>query len=586
MADQAATSGKLPAQVVKETLNRINPGWLEHQDRVRRFNRAYEVYRGQVRESRTLKAWQTRLYVKYGMQVIDQAIANMIQGQPKAECTPRRQQDEVASKAMEILLGYYADQDHLAEKEEVVIKQALIYGVSPAKNSWYYKEADKTVGYQSQIDPETGQTLWRKTRDRIIECDRPCFTPWDAYDVWWDPHARNVEFADYVVLRDYLTKDELQQRQYNETDGTGTYKNLQLLFSKGPGEQPDTSSQNQIMNVQHKYKDRFEILEIWRDSHLTVLGNRQVMLYDGEKPFWMAGKPVVIGSSRPDMFRIEGISETELVDHLQQALHMVTNLRMDNLKFTVNRGVTYRDGLNDPTRLVMRPAFQWPVTDHDDIHFHDQPALPPEAYQEEETLLGRLQYVTGITPYITGASGTGMDQKTATGVSLLQESASRLLTFKPNVDSVMNVWQRTFEQWADLTRQFLTDEQDIRIMGPGNTYTWVKLGPEMVYGDFDVRIQAGDESLSRQQERAEAIALLNALAPYAQAGLVDLHPLLEKVAQSYDMKDVSALLPPPRPQAAPQQNGNQAPTGPTPFTVNGGGIAPQPAQAYLRGNAR
>ena len=586
MADQPATSGKLPTQVVKETLNQINPGWLEHQDRVRRFNRAYDVYRGQVRESRTLKNWQTRLYVKYGMQVIDQAIANMIQGQPKAECTPRRQQDELASKAMEILLGYYADQDHLAEKEEVVIKQALIYGVSPAKNSWYYKEADKTVGYQSQIDPETGQTVWRKTRSKIIECDRPCFTPWDAYDVWWDPHARNVDSASYVVLRDYLTKEELQQRQYNEMDGTGTYKNLSLLFSKGPGEEPDSTSQNEIMKVQDKYKDRFEILEVWKDNKLTVLGNRQVMLYDGEKPFWMAGKPVVIGSSRPDMFRIEGISETELVDHLQQALHMVTNLRMDNLKFTVNRGATYRDGMNDPTRLVMRPAFLWPVNDHDDIHFHDQPALPPEAYQEEETLLGRLQYVTGITPYITGASGTGMDQKTATGVSLLQESASRLLTFKAN-QIRMNVWQRTFEQWADLTRQFLTDEQDIRIMGPGNTYTWVKFGPEMVYGDFDVRIQAGDESLSRQQERAEAIALLNALAPYAQAGLVDLHPLLEKVAQSYDMKDVSALLPAQKPPAAPQlPPGNQAPTGPTPFTVNGGGIAPQSAQAYLRGNAR
>ena len=192
-----------------------------------------------------------------------------------------------------------------------------------------------------------------------------------------------------------------------------------------------------------------------------------MLLYDGEKPFWMAGKPVVIGSSRPDMFRIEGISETELVDHLQQALHMVTNLRMDNLKFTVKRGATYRDSISDPTRLVMRPAFLWPVTDHDDVHFQDQPPLPPEAYQEEETLLGRLQYVTGITPYITGAqAGTGSTRRPRPGSRLLQESASRLLTFKAN-QIRMNVWQRTFEQWADLTKQFLTAEQDIRIVGPG-----------------------------------------------------------------------------------------------------------------------
>lgn len=597
MAAQApATSGLLPAQVVERAITRTNSGWLEHEDRIRRFDRAYEVYRGTVRQSTTMKNWQTKLYVKYGMQVIDQAIANMIQGQPKAECTPRRPEDEAASKGMQTLLGYYADQDHLAEKEEVVIKQALIYGVSPAKNGWAYREADKTIGYQNQTDPETGQTVWRKTKAKIIECDRPCFTPWDAYDCWWDPYARNVEYASYVVLRDWLTKEELLSRQFNEQDGTGTYKNLDLLFAKGPGTSnaPADTAQNRVMREQNIRKGRFEILEIWEDNHLTVIGNRDVLLYDGEKPFWMAGKPVVVGSSRPDMFRIEGISETELVDHLQQALHMVTNLRMDNFKFTVMRGATYRDSISDPTRLVMRPAFLWPVSDHGDVQFHDQPPLPPEAYQEEETLLGRLQYVTGITPYITGAQTSGADPKTATGVSLLQESASRLLTFKANQIRML-VWQRTFEQWADLTRQFLTSEQDIRILGPGAVPSWQKLGPNEVFGDFDIRIQAGDESLSRQQERAEAIALLNALAPYAQAGLVNLQPLMRKVAESYDMKDTSVLFPhPQQPQApaAPAQpqlppGGQQYPTGPTPLMgQNGSTILPQPVHAVLSGNAR
>jgi len=535
-----------------------------------------------------MRDWQTKLYVKYGMQVIDQAIANMIQGMPKAECTPRRPEDEAAATAMGQLLGYYADQDHLAEKEEIVIKQALIYGVSPAKNSWVYKEADKTIGYSSVTDPETGEVTYQKQRERVIEFDQPCFTPWDAYDCWWDPYARNVEFASYVVLRDYPTKEELLARAYNADSGYGTYRNLDLLFQKGPVADLDATAQNRLLGESNIRKGRYEIWEVWRDNRLTVIGNRDVLLYDGPKPFWMAGKPVVIGASRPDMFRIEGISETELVDHLQQALHMVTNLRMDNLKFTVMRGATYRDSISDPTRLVMRPAFLWPVNDHDDVKFQDAPPLPPEAYQEEETLLGRLQYVTGITPYVTGASGTGVDQNTATGVSLLQESASRLLTFKAN-QIRMNVWQRTFEQWADLTRQFLTQEQDVRILGPGAVPTWVKMGPQQVYGDFDIRIQAGDESLSRQQERSEAIALLNALAPYAQAGLIDLHPLLKRVAEAFDMKDTSVLFPQAQPQtppAAPNGNGNQAPTGPTPFTLVGGGLGPQLAQGVIAGNGR
>jgi hypothetical protein len=39
--------------------------------------------------------------------------------------------------------------------------------------------------------------------------------------------------------------------------------------------------------------------------------------------------PITVSNSRPDLFRIEGMSETELVDDPQRALHMIGNLRLD-----------------------------------------------------------------------------------------------------------------------------------------------------------------------------------------------------------------------------------------------------------------
>ena len=151
-------------------------------------------------------------------------------------------EDEVASKAMEILLGYYADQDHLAEKEEVVIKQALIYGVSPAKNAWYYQEADKTSATSTRSTRRPGQTVWRKTRAKIIECDRPCFTPWDAYDVLVGPvrpqrRLRRLRRAARLADQGRAARSA----STTSSDGTGTYKNLDLLFSEGAGdERPPT----------------------------------------------------------------------------------------------------------------------------------------------------------------------------------------------------------------------------------------------------------------------------------------------------------------------------------------------------------
>lgn len=582
---QGANTGLSPVQIVQRVVNETNPGWLEHQTRIGRFNRAYDVYRGNVRQNKFLKPWQSRLYVKYGMQVIDQAVVNMVQGTPRPICKPRRPNDVDAAKSMESALSYYADRDHLPEKEDIVAYQALVYGVSPGKTHWLYKERDQKT-FTPAIDEESGALVWKPSTERIVECDRPSFTPWDAYDCWWDPYARDVDCSSYIVLRDWLTKDELNGKRYNQDTGVGTYRNLDLLFNTGQGEQPSPSAQNQLLGQStNLYKGRFEIWEIWREDRLTVLGNRKILLYDGPKPYWMEGKPVTVSNTRAEPFRIEGISETELIDHLQQAIHTVSNLRMDNLKFTVMRGASYREsGITDPGLLVMRPAFLWPVTDHDDVQFHDPPPLPREAYQEEETLLGRLQYVTGITPYITGAQSQGADQNTATGVSLLQESASRLLTFKANRIRMLT-WQRVFEQWGDLTKQFLTEEMDVRIEGPGNNVSWQKLGPQSVMGDFDIRILAGDESLSRQQERSEAVALLNALAPFAQAGLVSLEPLLEKVAVAYDFPAISSLFPQPGQNTASPFPQQQAATGPSPFTL-GRGLATPPAQSILRGNAR
>jgi len=571
VAEASSPPAGRPSEVVRSTLNQINPGWQEHTQRIQRFDKAYDVYRGVQRPAVNAKNWQTRLYVKYGMQVIDQCIANMIQGMPRAICTPRRPQDELPARAMGVALGYYGDRDHLAEKEEVVIKQALLYGVSPGKTMWFYREGDR-------ITPDGPL--------RMVEADRPTFIPWNAYDCWWDPYARNVECAEYVVMRDWLTKEELERKRYDENSGIGQYQNLDVLYRSGPGLQPPQTAQNRLMSeVTNPYKDRFEILEVWRDKRMTVIGNRQVLLADGPKPYWMNGKPCVISCSRPDLFKIEGISETELVDALQQALWMVSNLRMDNLKFTVMRGATYRETLRDPTQLVMQPAFLWPVTDHDDVEFKDAPPLPREAYEEEETLLGRLQYVTGVTPYVTGATGTGVDQNTATGVSLLTESASRLLTFKAN-QIRLNTWQRVFEQWADLTKQFLTKDTAIKIEGPGDAYAWVSVGPDDIVGEYDVRIQAGSESLLRQQERSEAIAVLNALAPFAQVGLVNVQPLLEKLAAAYDLANLQGLFPSQsqqQPSAAPLPPG-QAPQAPQTTQLPNGFQRPPSVGEVFRGN--
>jgi hypothetical protein len=222
-----------------------------------------------------------------------------------------------------------------------------------------------------------------------------------------------------------------------------------------------------------------------------------------------------------------------------------------------------------------------------------------------------LQYITGITPYVSGASanGSGVDQGTATGTTLLTQSASKLLQIKGQI--IHNrTWQRTFEQWGMLTRQFLSDGQDVRITGPGGKIGWAKYSRGDLVADFDVIIEAGDKSATVAQSRAEAIQLLQVMQPYVQAGLVDPKPLLEKIAKTFGFQNPQELLLPPHPQGSaqaaphitlqgmltPQQEQQlamsggfggqpQLPAGQPPQMV-GGQIVPQPVASVMNGNRR
>lgn len=526
---------------------------IEHQSRTRRFDRAYQVWRGDPPTKKPgNKDWRSAMNPKYAMQIVDQALANLAEGIPSVTVQPRRPGDEGAAEALEHTLTYFADRDFLAEKEVAVTQTALILGVSVGKNQWLYAE-----------DLRQGRN--------VVTDDRPTFTPWDPYHAWWDPQAYDVDSASYVVLRSYPTKHELLMRAYDEQTGTGSYKNLDLLWGSATPK-PETQSAQEMLLAPPPdvLKDRFEVLEVWKETPrgtwLTVIGNRKILLRDGPSPYRMRGKPITISNSRPDLFRIEGISETELIDDVQRALQTIGNLRLDQLKMTVMRGATVRNTV-DMRQLVFQPGFMWPVDDHGDVKMVEMSPLPPEAYREDELLLGRLQWLTGSSPYVTGvsASGGAPTDSTATGTSLLTQSASKLLMMKGQI--IHNrTWNRTFLQWGSLTRQFLSDDTAIRIMGPGGKIDWRTYKRGDLVEDFDVKIEAGDQSATIQQARAEILQLLQIMTPWIQAGWCDPKPILQKVAKLFGFPSANDLIRQPPPAAAP---------GPVPKVVLSGDLTPE-----------
>jgi hypothetical protein len=541
---------------VKQALELIAPGRREQEKRVKRYDHSYEVYRSAPPADQQV-SWRSRLRVKYGMQVIDTALVNIVSGKPRFMVHARGPQDEIGAKAMQLVLDYYIGEDHLVEKEPAFVQQALICGVTAAKNHWLYKKGSRPV---RTYTPDGEVTRMNVEMQDLVFRDGPTFETWDMNRMFWAPGARDVESSEYVVLQTYIGKDDLLAQRYNPETQIGLYNNVDDLIASGAAPMPNLSAQDKMLgnSALTRYKDKFLIEEIWKNDRLLVIGNKQVILRDQPNPYWHGQKPIVITQTRPDLFEMLGISESELVDDIQQALQTFQNMVVDNAHLTVQRGITYRESsVVDPNALEIKPGFKIPVQDHDDIGFPVVPPLPPEAFQQVAALKSDLQLVSGINPYISGADLDTVDQNTATGVTALQEVASRLLRFKA-AQINWKGFQRTAEQWGDMTQQFMDKKIALKMIVEGEEQQgeqWVEVDPQDVAGHFNYALESSEESLSRQQERGEAVALLNAFAPLlASRPDLNIKPLIERVAIAYDFTNPEELFTPPQqqPPASPQ----------------------------------
>lgn len=585
--------------VVDMVLRLTKQGEKEFDSRRKRYDHSYDVYRASEAKPRSMEPWQSQLRVPYGRQVIDTELVNIVSGFPRCLVNPRNPDDELGAKAMQKVMDYEIAADHMVEKQSPFVQQGLIYGTTLAKNHWIYKESQRpSRDYSGFLGPSIGQK-------NVVIRDGPTFEPWNLYDSWWDASGRDVDSCQYFVLRSWLSKDQLIdlacqiEGPHDPSECTGVFHNVRELFTVGTatnGKAPTNTAQASYLGGQReRYKDLFEVLEIWTDDTVVVVGSRKVLLRNDPNPYWHGRKPIVLAQPMPDLFELSGMPETELIDHLQSAMWTLQNMVVDNLHLTVMRGITYREGgVTDPNSLVLKPRFKWAVQDHDDVKPFEVQPVSSDVYQERQRMLADMQLVTGVNPYVSGSDLQSVDQNTATGVTALQEVASRLLRFKASQIQYKG-YQRSFEMWGDMIQQFMDQPTWVNIAGADGQNSWHQVTPEEVAGDFDFKLEGTEESLSRQQERGEAIAVLNAFMPLIQAGQINPKPIFERVALAYGFENPESLFPPQggAPPASPQggtppgqpgqqmdpqqlmqamQNGNAGPPGTTPPGVPPPGV--------------
>lgn len=525
----------------------------KHHDVFRqKIRRRYNAYRGILEKRSDAAQWTSKLHPPYILQVVETTVANIVDPNPRMRVRPRPksldserlQQHLDGAKTLERLLFYEFDVDHFAEKQRPYVLQGLITGLSVGKCYWHSREGKiKSLGtrhapiHDVYGVPIGAYSYLEEQEDSGYLHDDPCFEVIDARDFLWHEAAVSVERSPFLIHRTWPTFDELK-----ELEREGLYKNVEGLRETRDF-QDELSDRELELHESDRTKDRIELIEYWRksDQRVITVANRSVLLSDRPWPFWHKEYPFVVTSSLPDLFRIPGISQVELLAELQEMLWTLSNQRIDNLSLINNAIILIRSDVDNPDDFEFAPGEKWMVEDPAQVTMWTPNPMSAEVSLSAEALIkGDIQNITGGMPFASGTESQTVDQKTATGVSIVASLAQRLLAAKKQ--HYMWAWKRVGEQFISLLQQFMRDPRLIEIIGSDGMRKFEEVSPEQVQGRYDVVIEPMTESLMRQERRAEAQAKLQvaiAAAPIMQAvgQPLNLKAFAEDYLEAFDVLD-------------------------------------------------
>ena len=562
----------------KKLLDRYQKCWSQsyqkHTQNCEFYKKCDDGYNAIIKPSNS--EWQSDLHPPYALQIIDIIESNIVDDQPDMRVIPAQPEYSNGAELLTHIVRQQRYKDNFAEKYALFVKQSLIRGISVAKIPWL-EEWRKVPTPNYKPDP-LGQ---RQPYQNVAYRQQPGFVNVDTNHFLWDVNATSLDDAEYVFFRTYESKRSLES--------AGVYENLDKI----------STMTSQITPDEKERRGRVEVVEWWwRDGNtmrLTVIANKIIIFRDCISPFWHGQFPFVVANVMPTPFSFRGKSIVEIISDLQIALWELQNQRIDNTKFMANAAM-FVDPNTDQQDIRLYPGAVIPLRPDQVQAWVPNISILQPSVQAEEMLKGDLQNITGAVGYLSGASGSQIDQTTATGISVISNmAAKRIIRMK---QQIMFSMRRAGEQQIALNQQLLPGPIAVRIDRDAEQ-DWRVVTPADIQGAYDYKVEDANESLMRQERRAEALAFANWFgtnyALLVQSGVQpNMRRVAEDVIQAFDedpkeylgdQPDASAQVQNPLLVGGP---GQSQPGATTPFGANGSlgaPSAPPPNLAALLGAA-
>lgn len=426
-----------------------------------------------------------------------------------------------------------------------------------------------------------------ETESNVPGDDRPYAERVSPEDIFVDPDGRTLDDIRWIAqrIRRPVADVRVDSRYKNKTIRNNVQPTTTSRWEDTDTPPPERGNMDArdsgFVDIIEWYDLRRRTYSVFADGATDgFLINPEPMPYVFGHPFLMLPNYQV-----PDEFY--PIGELEQIETLQLELNETRSQMLNHRKRNARKYLYMEDAFttggiealeSDEDNVMVA------VASNQDIGkvIIPMPTIGVQAdfYNQSQMIEDDMDKVSGVSDYMRGQMPEV--RRTATEAAMLQDAQQSRAADK--LAKVEVFLARIGERIIQLMQQYMTGEQVVRIVGPNAMPVWLTYDRDYIQGQFDFEVEAGStQPMNETFRRQAAMQMVDAMAPFAQAGVIDPGAVAQHVLQfGFGVKDPSQYLmqqqqpglPPPEGEAQPPPGGQLPPAGPP-----GGAGPPGPGPA-------
>lgn len=462
------------------------------------------------RDSADLSKWEEYLIAYHGRRyttnqpkfsanvirpTVDRRNALLTEQKPSAKIMPYRDGLGVVAGILEKLFDTQWHQNDLQIACEEMVQVASVLGSAGMDVAWN----PAAVHGQGDIEPAV----------------------LDPRQVSFDPRIRKARLLDDAT---YVTVETIQniwdlQRMY---PGRGMLVRPERAYSSIEAAQNPAASI--ISQLSASYTERVKRLEdgpiprtrrreYWiKDPSRRGTGQfkfprgrkieraNQVILDDGENPYWDAAQPVVWFDLMADIDSPWGRSQVEALRYISNAINRIGNLFVENSVLAGNVTViTDADAITNETRnkLTNAAALIIPKKFGRNLEFRPPPAMPPHMLQFVNWALGMVDYLCGLRDGQMEGKGR-VEMRSGVQLEGLQNAAQILI--RASARRLESWIERFGYKWLSRVFQFYTGSRLMYQLGDNNEFKQWTFSYSEIQDAYMKMLQADGKVINNKTE--------------------------------------------------------------------------------------